>query len=206
MAPLIVLPDLLRQHIQARVPARPPDLEALARELSTRSIPKRGVLSRQGDVCRDLYFVERGCLRCHATDDRGIDHVIRFAVEGWWLSDFHSYFTGETSAFGVDALEDTQVVVLRREHEQRLCAEHPTLARYFLRLLERLSVTTHRRLLLMMSGTVEERYEEFIRAYRDIAQRLPQHQIASYLGVTPEGLSRIRARMARRHVTGASPG
>ena len=201
MSALILLPELLRQHIRARVPARPHDLEALLQELSPLSVSKRGVLSRQGEVCRDLYFVERGCLRCHATDDRGIDHAVRFAVEGWWLSDFNSYFTGEPSAFGVDALEDTQVVVLRRDREQRLCAEHPMLARYFMSLLEGLTVATHRRLLLMLSGTVEERYEEFIRAYRHMAQRLPQHQIASYLGVTPEALSRIRARMARRLCT-----
>jgi CRP-like cAMP-binding protein len=198
MQPLIDLPELLRQHIQARVPACSSDLEALAQALSRRSIPKHGVLSRQGEICRDLYFVEQGCLRCHAVGDRGIDHVIRFAVEGWWLSDFHSYFTGEASAFGVDALEETTMVVLRRDREQRLCAERPLLANYFLRLLEGLAVATHRRLLWMMSGTVEERYEEFLRGYPQIAQRLPQHQIAAYLGVTPEALSRIRARIARR--------
>lgn len=189
---------MLRQHVQRLVPARESDLEALSFELTRRSVPRHGVLSRQGDICRDLYFVESGCLRCHATDDRGSDHLIRFAVEGWWLSDFHSYFNGEPSSFGVDALEETAVLVLRRDREQRLCAEHPVLARYFLRLLEGLAVATHQRLLWMLSGTVEERYEEFMRVHGPVARRLPQHQIAAYLGVTPEALSRIRARMTRR--------
>lgn len=198
MPAIPVLTEQLRRHVLSRVPAREADLEALSHELSRRAVPRHGVLSRQGDICRNLYFVERGCLRCHATDDRGGDHLIRFAVEGWWLSDFHSYFQGEPSSFGVDALEESEVLVLGRDREQCLCMEHPVLARYFLRLLEGLAVATHRRLLSMLSGTMEERYEEFMRAYGPIARRLPQHQIASYLGVTPEALSRIRARMTRK--------
>ena len=203
---LPALPELLRTHVADRVPAGPGDFAALARELSVRCVPRREALSRPGDVARDLYFVESGCLRCHAIDERGTDHVIRFAVEGWWISDFHSYFTGEPSTFGVNALEDSRVLVLPRDREQDLCAGHPVFARYFLGLLEGMAVATHRRLLLLLSGSVEARYEEFVRSDRDLARRLPQHQIASYLGVTPESLSRVRARMARRTTTGGGSG
>lgn len=192
------LPELLRSHVLARVPAGAEDLAALHRALTVRCAPRRQALSRPGDVARDLYFVERGCLRCHATGERGTDHVLRFAVEGWWISDFHSYFTGESSSFGVDALEESRLLVLSREREQQLCAEHPVFARYFLGLLEGMAVAMHRRLVLLLSGSVEARYEEFVTHYRHLARRLPQHQIASYLGVTPESLSRVRGRIAKR--------
>ena len=198
LPPPAALPELLRSHVLARVPACAGDLVALHQALTLRCVPKREALSRPGDVARDLYFVESGCLRCHATDLRGVDHVLRFAVEGWWISDFHSYFTGESSSYGVDALEESRLLVLSREQEQRLCAEHPVLARYFLGLLEGMAVATHRRLVLLLSGSVRERYDEFVSSDRDLAQRLPQHQIASYLGVTPESLSRVRGRIAKR--------
>ncbi len=196
--PPAALPEILRVHVLVRVPAGAAELAALHRALVVRCVPRREALSRPGDVARDLYFVESGCLRCHATDDRGIDRVLRFAVEGWWISDFHSYFTGESSSFGVDALEESRLLVLSREREQQLCADHPILARYFLGLLEGLAVATQRRLLLLLAKSVEARYDEFVTHYRELARRLPQHQIASYLGVTPESLSRVRARIAKR--------
>lgn len=198
MLETITLPELLRRHIQSRVRAHPDDLQALARELTLQIVPKHGVLSIAGEVCQSLYFVERGCLRLFAASAGGNNPVIRFAAEGWWISDFESYFTGEPSRFAVDALEESRIYVLRRDREQRLDVDHPVLARYFLTVLERLTVGTHRRLIGMLTGSVEDRYAEFLRLYESIAKRLPQHQIAAYLGVTPEAWSRIRTRMSIR--------
>jgi len=201
----MLLPPILIQHVQALVAIDGAALDALAAALWVRHADRHETLSRQGEVARNLYFVELGCLRVYATDVRGAEHVLRFAVEGWWLSDFHSFFTGEPSGHAIAALERSRLLGITRDDQERLCREHPVFEHYFRRMLEGLAVATHRRLLGMMAGSADERYADFLRTYRSIAQRLPQHQVASYLGITPEALSRLRARRAAGAVRAGQP-
>jgi CRP-like cAMP-binding protein len=194
----------VRRHLERHVPASDEELEALREALAPRFVRKHEVLSRQGELAPHLYFVERGCLRSYSTDARGVEHVVRFAVEGWWLSDLHSFFTGEPSWYSIDALEPSDLLVMTRAEQDRLCEAYPVFDRYFRKLLEGLAVASQRRLLGLLAGTAEDRYRQFMDTYRTIAQRLPQHQIASYLGVTPEALSRVRARRSRTEADAAS--
>lgn len=163
-----------------------------------KKLRKKQYLLQEGDPCRYIAFVEKGILRSYTVDDKGNEHIVQFAFEGWWISDQYSFFTGEPSTYNIDALEDCELLLLTKQTEEELMQRVPKLERYFRILLQNSLISTQRRLIASLSKSAEERYLEIIQSCPDIPQRVPQHMMASFLGITPETLSRIRRQIAAR--------
>ncbi|GAA4739148.1 Crp/Fnr family transcriptional regulator [Flavisolibacter ginsenosidimutans] len=161
-----------------------------------KKLRKRQYLLQEGDVCKYIAFVEKGMLRSYSVDEKGSEHIIQFAFEGWWISDQYSFLTTEASPYNIDALEDAELLLLSKASEEQLLERIPKMERYFRILLQNNLIATQRRLVSSLSHTAEEKYNELIQGCPTIPQRVPQHMMASYLGITPETLSRIRRKLA----------
>jgi len=171
--------------------------------LQVKTIRKRQALLQEGEVCRFEYFVNRGCLRAYTTDDRGAEHVLQFAVEDWWIGDMSSFIHQAPARLSIDALEDTEVLCIDKASWEELLERVPKFERFFRMLLQRAFISLQDRITASLSATAEARYRAFQERYPQLEQRVPQHQIARFLGITPESLSRIRKQLARGR--GADP-
>jgi CRP-like cAMP-binding protein len=162
-----------------------------------KKLRRKQYLLQEGDVCKYVAFVEEGLLRTFAVDDKGHEHIIQFAFEGWWIADQFSFLTGEPSEYNIEAMEDCELLLLSKQAEDEMLEKIPKFERYFRILLQNNLIATQKRLVSSLRQTTEERYNEFISACpTTLPRRIPQHMLASYLGVTPETISRIRKQMS----------
>jgi CRP-like cAMP-binding protein len=155
-------------------------------------LKRREHLLKQGTVARDLAFVLEGCLRAYALDDNGFEHILQFAPAGWWISDMSSVISRSESLLNVDAIKPSEVLLLSREDQLSLFDEVPKLERYFRVLTENGLVSSRMRLIENLSLTARQRYQRFCQTYPNLINEIPQKYIASFIGVTPEFLSKIR--------------
>jgi CRP-like cAMP-binding protein len=159
---------------------------------------RRQYVLQEGDICTQFNFVVSGCLRIYKIDEKGSIHNLQFAIENWWLNDLRSFHGQKPSALNIDALEDTMVLQISREQLISLYISAPKFDRIFRVLIENTFVMLQDRLLHAISSTAEDRYQHFLDNYPQLAARLPQTQIAAYLGITPEFLSRMRTQRSRQ--------
>jgi CRP-like cAMP-binding protein len=174
------------------------EVERLKPFLRHRNLRKRQYLLQAGDPCLNENFVIKGCLRAYEIDSSGVEHIAQFAIENWWISDLYSFLTHEPATLNIDALEDSEIVSIEKNDLERLYLEIPKLDRLFRILFQNAFVAHQRRILTKNSQTAEEQYLDFIGKYPNLEQRVPQHQIASYLGLTPETISRIRKQQSKK--------
>ena len=163
-----------------------------------KKIKKKQYLVQQEDVCKYTAFISKGLLRSGFTDDKGYEHILQFATEGWWISDLYSFFTGEPSFYFIDAVEDSELLLQTKETNEEMLVKVPKMERYFRLLTQNALIALQRRLVGSLSQSAEEKYVNLLETHPQIIQRVPQHMIASFIGVTPETLSRIRKQMASR--------
>lgn len=158
---------------------------------------KGGIVLKVNEVCKHNYFVARGCLRSYVFDKKGKEHILQFAPDDWWISERISLLSGDPATFYIDAIEDTSYVRVPEEFLTQLGMAVPAANA----LMERLKLNNFRsirkRLISLLSDTGEDRYLSFVDTYPALALRLPQKMIASYLGITPESLSRIRKTLSK---------
>jgi CRP/FNR family transcriptional regulator, anaerobic regulatory protein len=159
---------------------------------------KKQYVLQEGDVCNQFNFIVRGCLRLYKVDNKGNTHILQFAAENWWLSNIGSFHERKPSELNIDALEDTMVLQISHENLLSLYMKAPKFDRIFRVLIENSFVSLQKRLLQNISSTAEERYLAFLENYAHLTNRLPQTQIASFLGITPEFLSRLRNKQAKK--------
>lgn len=170
----------------------------LVRELfKSRLYRKKQYILQENDVCNQFNFVIRGCVRMYKIDEKGNTHIIQFASENWWLVDIGSFHKRKPSELSIDALEDTMVLQISYENLIKLYTSAPKFDRIFRVLIENSFVTLQNRLLQNISSTAEERYLSFMETYSHLSNRLPQTQIASFLGITPEFLSKLKAKLLK---------
>ncbi|RYZ22487.1 MAG: Crp/Fnr family transcriptional regulator [Chitinophagaceae bacterium] len=179
-------------NVARRVELTPEEQQYFTSLLQVKKLRRKQFLLQEGDVARSEYFVNKGCLRAYVTDDRGAEHVLQFAIEDWWIGDMHSFITQTTARISVDALEDSEVFAISRAGWDELMERVPKFERFFRILLQGAFITLQNRVTAALSATAEQRYAEFQERYPQFEQRVAQHQVASYLGITPESLSRIR--------------
>lgn len=168
------------------------ELEQLEAAAVAKKLKRRDYLLRQGDVCHSIAFVVSGALRLYRTDEQAQEHILRFAIENWWITDAESFRTGLPAQGAIDALEGTQVLLWSREKFEQLKSQIPAFNALEGQLAGRNLDAQINRLYAAISRSAEERYQEFVQAFPDFYQRIPLHMIASYLGVSRETLSRIR--------------
>jgi CRP-like cAMP-binding protein len=185
----------LRAHLQARVPLTDQCFSNFQRYLRPLALGKRQHLLQAGEPCTHLAFVTQGCLRSYSLNAQGQEHTLQFAPEDWWISDMYSLLTQQPSTMNIDALEDTQVLLLAQADMETIYEQFPVFERYFRLLMQSRYISLQERVNAALSQSASEKYQHFLRKYPGIAQRVPQHFIASYLGITPESLSRVRRQL-----------
>lgn len=190
--------DKLRKHLERRVTLSDREYETIRTFFVPKRLRKRQFLLQEGEVCRQLAFVQNGCLRTYTVDAKGEEHILQFAIEDWWISDLESFLSGAPSRQTIDALQDSEVLLLDVQARDALMTAVPVMERFFRLLLEANYVATRRRIAEALSVSAEERYLSFLTTYPSLAEHVPLGQIASYLGITPQSLSRIRKELATK--------
>jgi CRP/FNR family transcriptional regulator, anaerobic regulatory protein len=171
----------------------------IAQLLQKRIVPKGEFLLRQNEICHHTFFVEKGLLRAYTIDDGGKEHIIQFAPENWFMSDRASTFFNEPSDFFIEAVEDSELILIGKDFMEKAAQLSPAFSYYNERILQKHIRHLQKRINLLLGATAESRYLDFIKLYPDLTLRIPQWMIASYLGITPEGLSRVRKELAKRN-------
>jgi CRP-like cAMP-binding protein len=188
--------NVLFSHIENKVALTDEDREKIASYFVPKRLRKRQYLLQEGDVCKNLTFVAKGLLRTYNVDEKGDEHMSVFGWEGWWISDFNSFLTGEKSVFNIDAIENSELLLISQSDYEALTLAVPVMDRYFRILYQNSLVTKERRLMSAVTYTAEEKYLKLIESNPQIIHRIPQNLIASYLGIAPETLSRIKKNLA----------
>lgn len=160
---------------------------------------KRQYLLQEGNVCHYNCFVAKGCLRLYRVGEDGVEHILRFAVENWWISDQESYNNGIPSKNNIDALEDSELLLIEKNDFNHIVHNFPNFRTFKDALKARSFDVSQNRIMSNISDTAEEKYKNFIKSYPDISNRVPLHMIASFLGVSRETLSRIRNQFTKTH-------
>ncbi len=166
--------------------------------LTPKKIRKKQYLLQEGDVCRHIAFVEKGMLRAYTIGEKGTERIIQFAMEGWTISDLYSFLTSEPATYAIEAIEDSELVLISQQANTELLEKLPRYETYLRILLTDAYIALQRRINSVISNTPEERYNTFTALYPEIVRRVPQHMIAAFMGLTPETLSRVRSKKARR--------
>ncbi|MDO8367683.1 MAG: Crp/Fnr family transcriptional regulator [Saprospiraceae bacterium] len=165
--------------------------------LKEKRVKRKQHLLRENDVCLQSVFVNTGCLRGYTLDKNGYEHILQFAPPGWWIADMYSMLTRQPGELFIEALEDTEVLLLHIDDRDRLMREVPKFERFFRIIIENSLITFRQRLMENLGLPARDRYLLFCKRYPTLIERLPQKQIAAYIGVTPEFLSKMRAEMLR---------
>lgn len=190
--------EILLNNIAEKIRLAPEEEAQLKTWFTPKKLRKKQYLLQEGETCKYLAFAEKGLLRLYSVDDKGLEHMIQFALEGWWIVDIYSFLTGEASAYNIDALEDAELLMISRDNFEEMMLTLPKMERYFRILFQNNIIAKERRLASAITYGAEERYSQFAQSHPHIVQRIPQNLIASYLGITPETLSRIRKNLAQK--------
>jgi CRP-like cAMP-binding protein len=190
--------DLILANISKYIQLTDEEIKFFTSLLRHRRIRKRQYVLQAGDINQFENFVVKGCLRAYTVDSEGQEHIVMFGLEGWWISDLYSFLTNTPATQNIDALENSEVLSIEKSDLEKLYEEVPKFNKFFRRLLQNAFVAHQKRIIATISQTAEEQYIAFISKYPSIEQRVPQNQIASYLGLTPETISRIRRQQAQK--------
>lgn len=189
----------LQQHFQRHIQLSKEEEELIMSHFKITPLPRRRFFLQEGSRVDQVAFVLDGCLRSYSMDDNGFEHILQFAPEGWWITDMSGFITGSKATLYVDALMDSHIYTLSREAQLKLCANIPLLEKHFRILTENALAKSQQRVLDSLSTRAIDRYAKFCRTYPTLVNTLPQKHIASYIGVTPEFLSKLKKEYLRSH-------
>lgn len=190
--------DPLLNYFNKFIPLNSEEKNLVIAKFHPRLYRKKQYVLQEGDVCTQFNFVLRGCLRMYKIDDQGAVHILQFASENNWINDLGSFHQIKPSALNIDALEDTVVLQISHAELISLYKAAPKFDRIFRVLIENGFIRLQDRLLQNISSTAEERYQIFLELYPHLINRLSQVQIASFIGITPEFLSKLRGKLSRQ--------
>ncbi|MDR6944178.1 Crp/Fnr family transcriptional regulator [Mucilaginibacter pocheonensis] len=184
--------EIFKAYVLRHAAVSDDEFAVLGSAARVKKLRKHQYLLQEGDVCKDHCFITKGLMRTYSVDDKGNEHIIRFAREEWWISDRESLLTGTPSKFNIDAIEDSEVLLWSKADMDRLMEKLPAFSKMINDILNKSFITSQNRIHEAISSTAEEKYHNFVQRYPDFALRAPQSMIASYLGIKPETLSRLR--------------
>jgi CRP-like cAMP-binding protein len=187
----------LAAYFSEKVNLTPQELELMEMHCHSKKLKKKEFLLQEGEVCRFSAFVVSGCLRSYRLDDGGNEHTFKFVIEDWWIVDNESYSNGTPAQFNIQALEDSELMVVSKESFLLLLEQIPQLKPLVDRLQSNSYNASQQRIYKQISASPEERYQAFVNTYPDIFNRVPLHMVASYLGISRETLTRIRSHFAK---------
>jgi CRP-like cAMP-binding protein len=187
------------QHVQRLINLNDEELNFFVGLLQARQFPRKSFFLREEEICTDSAFVVSGCFRAYSIDESGAEHILQFAPSNWWITDMYSLLAQKPARLHIEALEDTEAFVLSKVNQDLLYKEVPKFERYFRILLENSLVASRQRVLDNLELTAMDRYAKFCNTYPGLVNSIPQKQIAAYIGVTPEFLSKMKAEYWRNH-------
>lgn len=190
--------EVFKKYILEKSKVSEEEMEQIIKASQVKKLRKRQYLLQEGDVWKYNAFVTKGCVRTYTVDEKGAEHIINFAVENWWTGDRESLASGEPSIFNIDALEDAELVLINKSSFDTLCAEIPAFNDLINGILQKSFIVSQNRIHTFISLSAEDKYLNFLQKFPHLPMRVPQGMIASYLGITPETLSRIRNQTARK--------
>lgn len=182
----------LINHIQKYIQLDEANIQAIYSHFRSLSVENKEYLVREGQICKTHYFVNKGCLRMFYNSDKGLEQIVQFAIEGWWLTDYFSIDTQQTSEYNIQAIETSEILSIDKASFDKLTEEVPALERYFRIIAQRGLAASQFRLKLIFNLSKEEMYLHFSSLFPEFVQRIPQYMLASYLGISPEYLSEIK--------------
>ncbi|WP_407527880.1 Crp/Fnr family transcriptional regulator [Lacibacter sp. MH-610] len=188
--------QLIHQNISRHITLTAAEFDYFTSLLKLKRLRKKQFLLQEGEVCHYECFVNSGCLRHYYLSANGQEHIMQFAVADWWIGEQSSFLTDEPSKYFIDVLEDAEFLLISKTDLETLYTRVPKFERFFRIAFQNSYVALQRRILAGLNQTAEERYLDFINRYPDIEQKVPQHQLAAYLGIKPESLSRIRKQLS----------
>jgi len=187
------------RFIARYIPLSDEELELFHSLLHYRTVKKKSFLLQEGQVCDFEAFLVKGCIRTYYLDKEGVETILLFAVEDWWVSDITSFSERIPSHLFIETIEDSELLTIDFHSKEKLFERIPAFERMFRLLVQRSLGVLQQRFYASVSQTAEERYLQFLEKYPLVAQRVPQHQIARYIGVSPEFLSKVRSALYRKH-------
>jgi CRP-like cAMP-binding protein len=190
--------EQLLKTVQQKVTLTSDEAELLKQFFTLKKVRKRQYMLNEGEVCKYNLFVAKGLLRAFGVEENGFEQVVQFAVEGWWISDLNSFFSGDVAVYNIEALEDCELLLLTRQSMDEMLEKLPKMERYFRLLMQNHIVALRQRIIASQRHSAEERYIKLIEGFPTILARVPQQYIASYLGMTPETLSRVRKQISEQ--------
>lgn len=190
--------ELLLQHISRHIQLDQTETDFFISLLQTKKLKRKDYLLKAGDVCKTENFIVKGCVRTYTVDENGMEHIVLFGVEDWWVGDLYSFLTQQPATYFIDALEDTELLQITKANLDKLYARVPKFERFFRLILQNAFIAQQQRINQTLSFTAEQRYLDFIKKYPQLEQRISQKQISAYLGITPVFLSMLRRKRAQK--------
>jgi CRP-like cAMP-binding protein len=182
---------MLIKHLQNISPLTSQEVEYVLAHFTSKKLKKHQYLIQEGDVAQYDYFVTKGLLKAYYVNQDGKEHIMQFAMEDWWITDYQSYFNGTKSTLNIDCIEATEVLCLSLHNREKLCADMHKIEHFFRKKSNAGYVALQQRILSLLNNSAQERYEQFLQQYPKLFQRIPKALVASYLGVSRETLSRL---------------
>lgn len=189
--------EVFQNYINSKTRITDEEFEIIKSLCIVKQLRKKQYLLQEGDVWKYNAFICQGCMRVYRVDDKGLEHIISFAIENHWTGDRESLLSGNPARSNIDAIEDSTVLLITKENFETICKEIPAFSGMVNNILHRSFVASQNRIHAAITYTAEEKYLNFIKTSPEIASRVPQHMIASYLGISAETLSRVRKAISR---------
>ena len=183
----------LLDHIAKFVSLDEAETQKLCAALQYLKVRKKELLLGQGQICQHQYFIVKGCCRNYIINEKGSEQTTQFAIESWWISDFLSFHNDRPTDFYIQAVENSEVIALKKTDMEALLLEVPKLERYFRLVMQKAFGASQVRIKYLFTQSAEERYRHFNDMFPEFVQRVPQYMLATYLDFSPEFLSKIRA-------------
>ena len=186
-------------YLKERLSLTDEQATAAVQHLPSKAFKKNTRIVNVGDTRSESYFITRGLLRMYSIDEKGREHIIQFAPEDWVISERSSVLFNDPASFYIDAIEDTEALVIEKDFFEQLQLIVPGTLELNIKMLNNSIRFMQKRINMLLGASAEERYLDFIQLYPSLTLRVPQWMIASYLGITPESLSRVRKDLATKH-------
>ncbi|MEO8771324.1 MAG: Crp/Fnr family transcriptional regulator [Ferruginibacter sp.] len=189
---------LLKQNISSHISLTSNEMETFCNLFQNKIIKKKSFLLREGEVCKFEGFVTKGIFRVYHIDKSGAEQILYFAIENWWITDIDSFTNEKPSQLFIEALEDSEVLLISKKDKEFAYTNLPQIEKLFRVMTQKTHVALQRRMIDNLSKTADQRYLDFIEKYPQLHQRLSNLQIAAYLGISHEFLSKIRNKIATK--------